>query len=135
MNTKNLIPLNKRTKEEARSIQSSGGSANTEKQKLQRMLAPIKHGRYARKFSLMVKDLAKDPELSAIKIFDIVERVSDDWSILNPQLKMQLGRLYCEAHRTIHGTKTTNLNLNANEEIEGLKEFLLKKKEKENDNR
>jgi len=71
----------------------------------------LKHGRYARKFSVMVTELAKSPETSALKIFQLVEAISKDWSTLNPKLKIEIARLYMEAHRTCHGTKNLNVNL------------------------
>jgi len=73
----------------------------------------LKHGRYAKKFSLMVEQLARSPETSALKIFDLVERIGEDWHSLNPKLRIELARLYCEAHKTIHGTKNLNVNLNS----------------------
>jgi hypothetical protein len=59
----------------------------------------------------MVMELAKSPETSAYKIFDLVERIGKDWGSLSPTLRIELARLYCEAHKTIHGTKNLNVNL------------------------
>jgi len=113
MTNNHLIPLNKRPKEEARLIQIAGGQAKSEKKTFANRIKGIKHGRYATKFNLMVQDLAKNPQTSALKIFDLIERIGTDWDSLTPKLKMDLSRLYCEAHRTIHGTKQINLNLNS----------------------
>jgi len=112
MNNQNLVPLNKRSVEEARIIQRKGGLVKSEKKTLANVTKNLKHGRYARKFSLMVMELAKSPETSAYKIFDLVERIGKDWGSLSPKLRIELGRLYCEAHKTIHGTKNLNVNLN-----------------------
>jgi len=108
-----LIPLNKRSKEEARKIQRMGGLAKSEAKTIANCTKNLKTGRYAKKFSLMVQNLAKSPETSALKIFALIEGIQKDWAILNPKLKMDLARLYCEAHRTLHGTKQLNVNINS----------------------
>jgi len=75
------------------------------------MTKNLKHGRYASKFTLLVQELASDPKASALKIFDLIERIKGDWNQLTPKLRMDLAKLYCEAHRTVHGTKQLSFNL------------------------
>ena len=108
----NLIPINLRTKEEALKIQIKGGMAKSEAKTLANGFKNLKHGRYARKFTLMVRELAQNPQTSALKIFQLIEQIGADWANLDYKLRMELARLYCEAHKTIHGTKQLNLNLN-----------------------
>ena len=111
MTQDDLIDLRQRTPEERKEIARAGGLAKSEAKTLANSIKNIKHGKYARKFSLMVQELAKNPDVSAFKIFDLINRIEGDWDNLNPKLKMELAKLYCEARKTIHGTKQTNVNV------------------------
>lgn len=113
MNNENLINLKTRSKKERTEIARQGGLVKSEAKRIANLTKNLKHGRYAKTFTLMVQDLAKSPETSALQIFNLIEQIKDDWHDLNPSLKMVLIRLYCEAHRTIHGTKQVNVNLNS----------------------
>lgn len=112
MSQDDLINLKDRTPEERKEIARQGGLVKSERKTLANMTKNLKHGRYARKFSLLVNDLAKNPDASAFKIFDLIERIEGDWETLNPRLKIELAKLYCEARKTVHGTKQTNVNVN-----------------------
>lgn len=112
MTKKDLINLKDRTPEERRRIATKGGLVKSETKRVANLTKNLKHGKYATQLSLTVNQLAKSPETSALKIFDLIERIGDDWDKLNHRLKMDLARLYCEAHKTIHGTKQLNVNLN-----------------------
>jgi len=112
MTENDLINLKERTPEQRKEIARKGGLAKSERKTLANITKNLKHGRYARKFSLMVQELARNPEISALKIFDLVENIREDyWDTLNPKLKIELVKLYCEARKTIHGTKTFAFNL------------------------
>ena len=113
MSEKDLIPLNKRTKEEARVIQVKGGLVKSEKKTIANTIKNLKTGRYAKKFSIYVQDLARNPETSAFKIFFLIEQLEQDWDKLNPILKANLVRLYIEAYRAIHPQKSININVNS----------------------
>ncbi len=113
MATSDLIPLNRRSKEEALAIQTAGGLVKSEAKSVANMTKNLKSGKYARKFTQQVAELSKSPEKSAFKIFGLIEQIQDDWPHLTPKLRMDLARLYCEAHRTIHGSKQLNVNLNS----------------------
>jgi hypothetical protein len=112
MTESNLISLRDRSPEERSLIAAKGGRVKSEAKRMANQTKNLKHGRYAKQLSLTVQELAKNPEKSAIKIFDLVERIGVDWDTLNPRTKIELARLYCEAHRVIHGTKQVNVNLN-----------------------
>lgn len=61
----------------------------------------------------MVQELAKSPEVSALKIFELIRNVEEIWESLTPKMKMELAKLYCDAHKTIHGQKNLNVNFNS----------------------
>jgi hypothetical protein len=111
MTEEDLINLKERTPEERKAIARQGGLVKSERKTLANITKNLKHGRYARKFSIMVQELAQNPELSSLKIFDLIERIGSNWDNLHPKLQMELIRLYCEARKTVHGTKQYNLNL------------------------
>ena len=111
MSKENLINLKERTSEERKEIARQGGLVKSERKTLANITKNLKHGKYARKFSIMVQELAQNPELSSLKIFDLIERIGHNWDNLHPKLQMELVKLYCEARKTVHGTKQYNLNL------------------------
>jgi len=113
MTKEDLVSLKDRPYEERIEIARKGGLVRSENKSLANGLKNLKHGRYATKLNLTVKELAKSPENSALKIFSLVEKIGQDWKKLSSKLQMDLTRLYCEAHRTIHGTKQLNVNLNS----------------------
>ena len=109
MTKSNLIPLNKRSKKRRTEIQLKGQRSITEKRRISCALNPMKHGRYSKFFSKKVLELAKNPQSCALQIFNLVSAIEKDWDKFNPKLKMELGRLYCEAYKTIHGTRNINI--------------------------
>jgi predicted DNA-binding protein YlxM (UPF0122 family) len=111
MTEEDLINLKDRSPVERAEIARQGGLVKSEKKTLANITKNLKHGKYARKFSLMVQELAKNPDVSAFKIFDLINRIEAEWEELNPKLKIDLAKLYCEARKTVHGIKQTNVNV------------------------
>src|SRR3989344_4701541 len=105
MENNNLISLNQRPIEEALEIQRKGGQVSSERKRLANLTKNLRHGKYANKFSLLVKELAENPKYSALKIFELITRLEKNWNNLPDKLKIDLVHLYCKAHLTIHHKK------------------------------
>ncbi len=108
-----LVDLRNRPPEERQAIARKGGLARSDAKTLANMTKGLKHGRYAKGITRTVEELASDPNRSALKIYQLIDRLEAASGSLPPRLQMDLVRLLCEAHRTIHGTKQTNLSITA----------------------
>jgi len=111
----NLIDLRTRPAEERIEIARKGGLIKSEEKRIANLTKNLKHGRYASQFSLTVQELVKNPKTSALKIFDLIERIGEKWDELSPKMQMEICKLYMEAYRTCHGQR--NLNVNVNTEL------------------
>ena len=65
----NLIPLNKRTKEEVREIASKGGSVSSPKKKLAARLRRLREKGMTDEAAQRITEIFEDSEMSALDIF------------------------------------------------------------------
>lgn len=110
--TKTGFP-HKFTKEDSR----KGGKASTPRKRMANSLKSIEHGRYS-KYSELTIEMAKDPNISTLDVLEYINGIQK--VIVNPQAKIQVAHLKLQAHKTIHGEKHKNVNINLDAD---LKEF------------
>ena len=109
MRRKNLIPLNKRTRQERIAIARKGGLVKSERKALANSIKNIKTGIYATKFTKKIDELSKNPEKSAYQIFNIIERIGNDFDHLDVAIQIKIAKLLIDAHRVIHSNQQAAL--------------------------
>jgi hypothetical protein len=134
MSKEHLINLKNRSKEERINIARKGGLVKSEKKALANSIKNIKSGIYATKFTKRILELSRNPEKSASQIFDLIERVGDDFDELDKNLQIKVARLLLEAHRVVHSSaQAAMVQFNMNQELNKPKEIDIDKMNKELD--
>lgn len=107
--SKNLIPLNRRSKEERIAIARKGGQAKSPAKTLANQLIGIKrmNPENIRKKAML---LASDPNASSLEIMRLIETMLKKEG-LDDRTKVDLIRLLISGHTAIHGAKTFNKNI------------------------
>ena len=123
MAQKDLIPLNQRTKEEARVIQSMGGSTKSPQKKYAAQIRAIrnrvKKGQLKTKDEEWLLERATDSNVSALALLDLLDQARTNTE--DPDMIIKLTNTYNAVHKTIHGerlrTENVNINVNLNHSI------------------
>ena len=115
MSRENLIPLNKRSPEEARAIQSKGGTTKSPQKKLAASLRELKKKGVTDDSISKLCNLLEDPVCSALDIKIFIESIREQQ--LSSQQKIQLGTLMVAWHKAHHGEKIKNLNVNLTSDL------------------
>ena len=129
----NLIPLNKRTKEEVRAIASKGGSVKSPKKTLANKLNAMKrHGKIDEEGVRRYMEILEDPEMNAYDILRYLDLIKTN--IDKPYQMIQLADKYIQLMKVHHGEKvkseSNNMNLNLNMDVIKFNE-LMKRYEKD----
>jgi len=130
----NLIPFNKRSKEEVRMLNSKGGSVRSEAKTLANKLNAMKR---SKKISdekyLSNMEFFENSDLAAFQIkekLDQIDRLCKEKA--NTYSRIQLMEKYLQLHKSVHGEKhhikqeTQNVNLNVNLDIVKFQELMKK---------
>lgn len=108
----NMIPLGKDPEHDAKVRMKLKGSGSMKRVSAQR-LRRLKEIENPDDFEKKCLKMLSDPKMIETTILEILEEVRSRNDI-TPKLKLELSKAYGDAHRTIFGTKSTNLNLNIN---------------------
>jgi len=109
----NLIPMNKRTKEEASALSRKGGLSRSPSKKLAAQLRRMRERGATKEEALKIYEIMTDPEMSALDILKYIQQVRAHAE--DPRDEQTTAKLMMDWHKIQHGTKEksdTNLNLN-----------------------
>lgn len=127
MSKEDLVNLKLRSPEERIEIARKGGSIKSVKKTFSNSFKNLKHGRYARKFSLEVYNLVNDPKTFSLKICGLIERIEQNWSNFSTKQQIDLVNLYCKAYLTIHREKNNEENWSLARLMSALNEAYIQK--------
>ena len=124
MSKKDLIPFNKMSKERAREIQSKGGRTVSPQKKLSAKLRELRKRGLTDDTSQRLYEILTDSELDSLDTRIFLENIKEVGLDISEKLK--LGNLLISWHKAHFGEKRhqINVNLDANESLRDLKEFL-----------
>ena len=120
-NEENLkpIPINTRSLEEQKRIQSKGGSVCSPRKKLAARLRELKKKGLTDEAAKRISEIFEEPEMSALDIFLYLEQIKKDCN--TPYQKIQLSEKFIQLHKAHHGEKikqeSQNLNVNLNVDL------------------
>ena len=115
MSQEHLIPLNQRSLQEARTIQSKGGTTKSPQKRFAASLRELKKKGITDDSVTKMCNLLEDPICSALDIKVYIESLKEE--PLSTQQKIQLGQLMVAWHKAHHGEKIKNLNVNLTSEL------------------
>lgn len=126
--TKNMIPLNTRPRSEHTAIARKGGQSKSklksEGQKLRHIKKRAKEGILKSADEAWLLKMVEDPKAMSYELLnwikDIKNSADDD-----TDTKIKITSLFNQAHKTVHGDKHYNMNVNINTDIEELEKRLL----------
>lgn len=117
----NLIPLNKRSLEDAKRIQTMGGLTPSPSRDLAKRISWLKKKGLNDESAKYLQEVMTNPEISALDIRMYLEELKKALKDSNKEMsKIQLAKTFIDLHKAHHGEKlkTENLNLNVNVNIE-----------------
>lgn len=119
MNDENLIPLNRRTKEEAHALQVKGGQSCSIKKSIAAQIRELKKKGISNANIQKMVDLMENPNASSFNILSIIQEFKETTALngaLEPKDFYLLHKMNLEWHKIVHGEKhkveATNLNVN-----------------------
>jgi len=103
--TKNMIPLNKRSKEEARKIQSKGGKAgkNNPNLKVARKIQWLKRKGFNDEYAYEILQMMTDHQFSSLDILQNIKKIISMCEDTKEQMMAQ--KLMMEWYKLHHGDK------------------------------
>ena len=128
----NLIPIQSRSREEARAISRKGGLVRSENRKVAARLRELKKKGMTDETFKRIYDVATDSESSALDILLFLEKWKNE--VKKPMEAVQMGHALVSLHKAKFGEiqkqqiqqETQNVNLNVNLDIVKFQELMKK---------